>query len=297
MRFAKLRNVNPAAISSTTASAISAATNAEAARCAPGDIVVRRSAASAARAPSRVSPIQATALNTKRGGHRRRQGEREHPRVDADGVETGNGRGSRHHRRQRRSELPGRHRSGEATGQRQHEALGENLPDQAAARRAKRQAHRKLLMTGERPRQQQIADIGAGDEQHAADASQKQQQWRLRLTNQRVAQRAHFVERALILLGVLRRHLLGKRGKLLLRAIERRPRLESPQRERPTRLAVRRRRWGKPERHDHIGLIPWWKAKSWRRHADRPCAAWPQAGWIARGPEDLNRAASATDPD
>ena len=56
-------------------------------------------------------------------------------------------------------------------------ALGEELPDQPAATGAQRRAQRQLAVPAQHPRQRQVGDVGAGDEQdQAGDAEQDQQQ-------------------------------------------------------------------------------------------------------------------------
>ncbi len=54
-------------------------------------------------------------------------------------------------------------------GQRNQHALGEQLPDDAAASGAERGANRDLALTHRRARQQQVGDVGARDQQHQAD--------------------------------------------------------------------------------------------------------------------------------
>ena len=58
---------------------------------------------------------------------------------------------------------------GGAGEQREEQALGQELADEAAARRAERQPDRHLVTPGRRARQQQVRDVGAGDQQHQAD--------------------------------------------------------------------------------------------------------------------------------
>ena len=52
---------------------------------------------------------------------------------------------------------------------REHEALAEQLPRQPGARGAERQAYAQLVAPRRRAREQQVGDVGAGDEQHEAD--------------------------------------------------------------------------------------------------------------------------------
>ena len=52
---------------------------------------------------------------------------------------------------------------------REHEALDEQLPHQPAARRAERQPDGDLLLPHEAAGDEQVGDVGAGDQQHQAD--------------------------------------------------------------------------------------------------------------------------------
>ena len=54
----------------------------------------------------------------------------------------------------------------EPAAHREAQAFGQQLPDQAAAARAERQAHRHLAVPRRGARQQQVAEIRARDEQH-----------------------------------------------------------------------------------------------------------------------------------
>ena len=51
----------------------------------------------------------------------------------------------------------------------EHHALDEQLPDDAPARGAERDAHGDLARAVHRPRQQQVGHVGARDQQHEAD--------------------------------------------------------------------------------------------------------------------------------
>ena len=64
----------------------------------------------------------------------------------------------------------------DAAGEREQQALDQQLPDDAPARRAHRVAHRHLARPRRRARQQQVGDVGAGDEQHEADRAHQRQE-------------------------------------------------------------------------------------------------------------------------
>src|SRR5271155_1395804 len=63
-----------------------------------------------------------------------------------------------------------------ATDQREHHALGEKLPENAATARAEGCAQRDLSFTHRRARKYQIRYVGAGDEQYENNRGKKQRQ-------------------------------------------------------------------------------------------------------------------------
>jgi hypothetical protein len=78
-------------------------------------------------------------------------------------------RGPVHPRDQGPAEDPtaevGGEQAGKSAAKREQRALGQQLAQQPAPPRAQRQPHRDLPSAGERPGQQQIGHVGAGDEQ------------------------------------------------------------------------------------------------------------------------------------
>ena len=60
--------------------------------------------------------------------------------------------------------------------QREHHALGQKLPENAAAPCAEGCAHRDLAFTHSRARKHQIRYVGAGDEQNENNSSKKHNQ-------------------------------------------------------------------------------------------------------------------------
>ena len=74
---------------------------------------------------------------------------------------------------------------------RQHEALGEHLPHQLHASRAKRRAHRNLAAAAREPRQHQVRDVGADDQQQESDRGRNQQQRRTHRGDQLLLRRDH----------------------------------------------------------------------------------------------------------
>ena len=96
----------------------------------------------------------------------------------------------RHHRRQPETD--------EAAGAGEQQALDEELAHELAARGAERQPHGDLALAHEAARDEQVGDVGAGDEQHQADHAHQHDERRREVVAQaRVADvgRRH-VERA-----------------------------------------------------------------------------------------------------
>ena len=73
----------------------------------------------------------------------------------------------------------------------QQHALGQELPHDAASIGAERDADRDLALAGDAARQQQIGDVGAGDEQDAGDRRGQQRQRRPRRADDLLVQRHH----------------------------------------------------------------------------------------------------------
>ena len=62
---------------------------------------------------------------------------------------------------------------GDAAGDREQEALGHEMTNETSAAGAERAPHRHLLAPAERARQQQVGDVGAGDQQHERDGAEQ----------------------------------------------------------------------------------------------------------------------------
>ena len=105
---------------------------------------------------------------SKRRGKRHGRGEREQPPVDLHVEE---------HGVRLRRQLPDEQaaapvrdaEAGERARGREQQDLDEQLAREAPARRAQRQAHAELVASRGGARQEQIGDVGAGDQQHERD--------------------------------------------------------------------------------------------------------------------------------
>ena len=101
-------------------------------------------------------------------GHRGQQSIEHHPHVHPDVEHNRN----LAHDPDARKEIYAGLRQDESNGcaqKRDHQALGQQLPDQATAPGSDRQAHGDLARACPRPAQQQVGDIGAGNQQHDSD--------------------------------------------------------------------------------------------------------------------------------
>ena len=74
-------------------------------------------------------------------------------------------------------------------GERQDQALGEQLPDDLAPRGAERGAHGQFAAPAGGAHEQQVGDVGAGDEQHEADRAREHEQRRADVADQHPAHR------------------------------------------------------------------------------------------------------------
>ena len=81
--------------------------------------------------------------------------------------------------------------SEQTTGQRQQQALDQQLPDDPDARTAERRPHGKFFPARGRSSQQQVRDIRTGDQQYEANRAEKNQQCRSDIASYAFLQRDH----------------------------------------------------------------------------------------------------------
>ena len=109
------------------------------------------------------------------GQDRNAEREDQHDRIQRDLA-----RARRKPADERGQHVDGQPRDADADGAADHgeqRALGQQLPHQAAAAGAERGAHRQLAIAAQHPRQREVGDIRARDQQHqSGDAEQDQQQ-------------------------------------------------------------------------------------------------------------------------
>ena len=105
---------------------------------------------------------------------RHRQCERQYHRVNRDFAETGKVR--RSHRGQKPEPAVGDRQSTRAAQDSERDALDQQLVRDVPAPGAQRRANRELLLASFRSHQQEIGDVGAGDQQHDADGAHQHPQ-------------------------------------------------------------------------------------------------------------------------
>ena len=109
------------------------------------------------------------------GQDRHAKREDQHHRIEPDFA--GARREPANERRQHADGDPGEANADRSADGRQQRALGEQLPHQPAASRAERGAHRQLAIAAKHPRQREVGDVRARNQQHqSGDAEQDQQQ-------------------------------------------------------------------------------------------------------------------------
>ena len=103
----------------------------------------------------------------------------------------------------------------------EHEALGEQLPEEAGAPGAEGRPHGHLLLAGAGPGEEQVGHVGAGHEKHQGDAGEEEHQDWLDLADEDVAERDDLHRDALHVGGEPAAELGGERGGALLGLAER----------------------------------------------------------------------------
>ena len=81
----------------------------------------------------------------------------------------------RHHRCRHRTQAVGDHEAGRGAGERQQQALGHQLADDAPAARAECESDRHLALAAQRADEHEVRDVDADDQQHGGDGDKQQQ--------------------------------------------------------------------------------------------------------------------------
>ena len=124
-----------------------------------------------------------------RGHERDADGEQQHAPVDRRSGDAGNARrvppGEEPHAD------PGERQAGGGADAGEHQALGQQLAHDPGRPRAERGAHRHLALARFRAREQQVGDVGAGDQQQEADRAEEQPDRAAHGADDFLAQRQH----------------------------------------------------------------------------------------------------------
>ena len=132
------------------------------------------------------------------------------------------GQQSLRNQRRRDAKNRGANRDAEpAADQRQHQAFGQQLADDAPPPGAERGAHRELARPRAGARQQQVRDVGAADQQHESDDAEKQHRRHLEIAaDHRVVHRLEPHAAALVGLRELTGQPVGHRRQIGLRGAD-----------------------------------------------------------------------------
>ena len=152
------------------------------------------------------------------GQDRNRHREGEHAPVDADLSQPRNA--GRSERDQRARAPVGDDEPRDSAGHAEHDALGQELLHEPPASGAERRPHGHLARAAVRPREQEVGDVDARDEQHERDRAEQDQQRRPDAAHDPILQthRGHHA----ILVGARKvaRETLGHDGHRAIRAVE-----------------------------------------------------------------------------
>ena len=187
------------------------------------------------------------------GGGRERQREREHAPVERWRRRAGR---DLLDEELQKAHAPEGHRETSGTAQRgQDDALGQDLTDDAAAGGPERGAHRDLLLSLMRSGEQQVGDVGAGDQQNERDGAEQNQQRRAARALDQLRQTAHADAPLRLERRIFLQQLPLDGVQLRVGALDRRLRLEPAEHDAPMRRprgARRARR--QDQRHEELVL-------------------------------------------
>ena len=109
----------------------------------------------------------------------------------------------------------GEQQAQQAAGDREHQALDEQLPDELPARRAQRQPDRDLPLARKRARDEQVGHVGAGDQEDEADHAHQDDERRREVVPERGV-----ADRGLLDAQLALEELLAVVGRPVLRALQ-----------------------------------------------------------------------------
>ena len=255
-----VRSSRPAPNRSSTAVATSPATSKlrEGGRRAP--VVVRLSDAMRLRAESAVACHAGAMPNSRPTTQCRGGAERDDPRVEGERPTAGGSRSCGNQRRGAafRIDRAGRQRPGRPADERQQQAFGHELPDDAPPVRAERRPDRQLTRPHRGPRQQQVGDVGAADQQHEADDAEEEERRPAQLgADHGVVQRLERRRRGrAFVFGNSRASPAGDAGHVGVRLLERHAGLQASDRRAGSRRSARPAAGGRADTIAHMLVRP-----------------------------------------
>ncbi len=117
----------------------------------------------------------------------------------------------------------------QTTERRKHQALGQQLRDDAGPSRAERRSHGELTRPDAAARQEQVRDVGATQKQNEADDAKEEQRCQLQVgAHHARTQRLDGDAEALVSRGIVAREPLAERGEIGARGLQRDTRLQAP---------------------------------------------------------------------
>ena len=142
------------------------------------------------------------------GEDAQRERKDEHSRIE---MNVGNARKIRGSKGKQRIQSPAREQhAGQAAAEREENAFSQELADEPGPAGAKCGADRNLAVPRGRAREKEVGDIGAGDEQHAADRAEQGVEHSADIAHAVILQRHHEDAPAFVRIGILRRQLRGQ---------------------------------------------------------------------------------------
>ncbi len=163
------------------------------------------------------------------GQKRQAEGEEEYVRVERELTQVGHARELRRgYQRDEQVGAPQReHEPRAAAHEREQHALRQKLTHHAPARSAERRPQRDLFAPRRRAREQEVGDVGAGDQKHEADRAQEREEDGPKLPDELLLQRHDADAGARVRLRVVRRDARGDRLHLRARRLKARARLQT----------------------------------------------------------------------
>src|SRR5204862_239442 len=162
--------------------------------------------------------------------------------------------------------------SAQTRDDREHDALGQKLPDQAASSGAERRADRHFLLSYSAAREKKVGDIRASNQQNSGDGGKQHDQRELEVVHQELLKRPYARRSIGVRFRIRDAKAAGDRRELCLRLLERHAGAEVPDGIKKSGAAfghpLRDERFGGKRRPDRNPLGLNWKLKRGRENDD-----------------------------